>query len=235
MKTAVRMPYTVSGDRQSFLQRPPTLKQALVERGHRDPNFPRPFRQGSGSFPPCNPPIGSGVVRLLNVGGPSDVPRLVVPVVVDPVKRVSQRRTWTYGAEKGGKVVQPFVAHPDSAPAIVRPSLVSGVRTTHLGSTPRMVLRRPRQSMCPLSGGRQFRVQATTTLGVAASKTPSRHPRTSSTSTKALPYISFVDVTNGCEAPERLAGEVDKFSSHLGLIIHDMRYKHNHYRAQEKR
>lgn len=61
----------------------------------------------------------SAVATLLKGGSPSNVARLVVPVVVDPVNAVLWTGTASYVCQESRKGLVPFVADGDSAPSVV--------------------------------------------------------------------------------------------------------------------
>lgn len=62
----------------------------------------------------------SAVLRLLASGGPSDIPRLIVAVVVDTIDRILGRWAVADVCIKGFERFQPFIAHCYSSAFVVR-------------------------------------------------------------------------------------------------------------------
>lgn len=101
-----------------------------------------PFGQGLRFAAYGDAPSVTPVAALLGPCGPSNVSWFVVPVYVDAVKAVIGSRARADVADKRGEVVEPFVAHTNTAcsvPLIVR---IVDVVAARLGGSPRSVFRR---------------------------------------------------------------------------------------------
>jgi hypothetical protein len=63
--------------------------------------------------------MGASIVVLLFAGSPTQIPRLIPPIVLDSIKRVAQRRACSNVLEEGGEVIHPSFINPDSASTVV--------------------------------------------------------------------------------------------------------------------
>jgi hypothetical protein len=89
-----------------------------------------------------NQMIAPAIVGLLSHGPPSDVPRLISSIIVDPINRVVLAWPWPDVLIKCFKVIAPFIAdtYPSATVALVL--FVIGIVTTLLHRVPRFILRR---------------------------------------------------------------------------------------------
>lgn len=95
---------------------------------------------GSSVFLPIdrNPPCGPCVSGLLDFSSPSAVGRLIVPIRVNPVKRMPIRRLWPHVPFKRPKGF-PFGADRNPSPSVMLPTLDVWVSASRFHSEPRAV------------------------------------------------------------------------------------------------
>lgn len=89
----------------------------------------------------CIVGLPASIATLLYSRGPSAVAWRVGTVVVSTVNAVFSGRTRPHVGEEGREIIDPFVAHPDAAPAPVFVSRMRGVVAAALGVTPGLVFR----------------------------------------------------------------------------------------------
>ena len=87
-----------------------------------------------------NDRVGAFVAALLGAGGPPHVPRLVVPVVVNPVKAVVARRASSNVAQEGLKRGTPGRMNGNTTPPVVGITDVSRIGAPRPHCAPRIVL-----------------------------------------------------------------------------------------------
>lgn len=174
--------------------------------------------------------LGSAVLDLFKAGGPANVSRFVVPIVVDPVESVLRTGLRADVVEERLEVVHPLVADGDPASAVVLPSREPWSDTT----LPHVVPGGPfGRSSLPVSGakvadirfgslGRQFTGQASARLDTSASDICAVGHRGSTTVALAQPpgdstiCASVVGTFDDNDPAEALSGEV--YESHESMI-----------------
>ena len=101
-----------------------------------------PFREGARASIKCQMAAIAAVVVLLRICCPSDIARLVVPVVVNPVERVGWRRSAANVSEESSKALRPQRADRYSTPTVVLEISRLGVRAAGPHVLPEAVLGR---------------------------------------------------------------------------------------------
>jgi hypothetical protein len=125
------------------------------------------------------PPLPTALVRvLLGACRPLAVLGRVRTIVVHAFK-LQTGRAWTHVRDKGGKAVQPFIAHVDPAGSVVLVARVVRILTAGLGGGPSSVFASTK-SLLPrvpmnLSLAGRFNVEAATTFRPAVHKTGGVH------------------------------------------------------------
>lgn len=135
--------------RQSASGRPTGLNPAFQGSGDESAQ-PFPLRDGVTLPLMFENVAGPLVIRLLVRICPTAILRLVVAFVVDAIERMPER-AWSHIAQERIKVVAPFRAHGDSAPAVVVVARLLGVIAPSFGSTPRAVLPRALDALTTIS------------------------------------------------------------------------------------
>lgn len=121
----------------------PAPLQPLVQRYGQQSALQRPVRQQPClALPRQAVKVTPRVSRLLLRGRPPDVPRFIVAVIVDPVKRVPECRSGSYVSQECREVCLPAFANGDPPSTVVSPHLGSGVQAAVLHVLPRPVLGR---------------------------------------------------------------------------------------------
>lgn len=128
----------------------------------------------------------SAVLHLCRLCSPSTVTRRVWAVAVNAIERES---VWavSHVAKKRGEVRLPFVAHRDSATAVLGVVLVLWVVAATLGVTPGLVGSRPSRAVAKLQADGVFALKAPATARVALTQLPSKVALRSTAHARALP------------------------------------------------
>ena len=119
----------------------------------------------------ANPVIEQDVAPITSLSGkigPSHVARLVTLRVVDTVKAVFRRRLGSNMLKKGCERADPFVAHLDTASAVVTIMFIGGISATVLSGLPSVVFCGAAHAVLrpPFTIAIGFQAAATTSLAV---------------------------------------------------------------------
>jgi hypothetical protein len=134
--------------------------------------------------------VGTAVMHLLELISPPDVARLIVAIVVDPVKAHALRpraQILLDVADERPGIVPPLVADPDTPSPV--PTVVMGSRivTAPIDSQPETVQRRSRLTVRSpgLPDSQVLTLPAAATLGPSAAQGENKHVLRSTTGTPA--------------------------------------------------
>lgn len=143
--------------------RPPSL-QPLNERCWSDTNAPRRFGHRQRFAAPINEHIVSSVRRLFLTRRPSNIPRFISPIVVDPLQGIAFRARADI-FRKSLEIAYPFVAYRNAATAVV--PVVRGIRVKAaiFHPLPYTINIRPTLSVREICGGCAVALPAATTPG----------------------------------------------------------------------
>lgn len=197
--------------------------QAQPDHVWRKADDPRPFSDSVSFAAPLHTSIHARVIRLFDWCRPSNVPRLVVAVYVDAIKRVAPRWCRPDVAKKRGEAVAPLLAHGDASAAVVGPHPISRMMTARLSARPGQILFGPRPSVCCLPSGGEFAIQATATFLVSGHQLRVHSLGGFAAITSTDPRRTLKRVLHGHESVEALAGDVDKWTSHFTNDYHTTR------------
>lgn len=131
----------------------------------------------------ANPAIG----HLFFASCPPAITRLVIPVVVRISVKAGSVRTWPHIGKEFQEVAAPFVAHRNTAPAIIGIADVLRLKASVLSASPRSVFLCMFQSMLEKPFARYFRTMASASLRGALHKMRSLHGRIVATVAQAVP------------------------------------------------
>jgi len=139
-----------------------------------DAIYPRYLAQRKPSPGPLEQYDPALVIGLLFSGSPTNVTRLVMPIVMDAIKR-GIRRCWANVVEESLKIVEPFFGHANATSAIVRILLVCGRIASTLRMLPRAIFARASRTGMPMNSAPQRNQPAFETpaaLAIAAQQIP---------------------------------------------------------------
>lgn len=88
------------------------------------------------------------VVLLLAHGGPADIARLIVAVVVNAIDGMQGGRTRSDVFQKARERLQPIGANANASAAVIGIAWIVGIATTIFHADPRQVLRSAAQAVC---------------------------------------------------------------------------------------
>lgn len=143
----------------------PSSTQPTVETGIRHSSLSAPSHDVHRASVPCDSGNASLVDSLFASGSPSAIGRLVIAVIVDPVKRMCGCGPRSHVVGEGDVRVPPALAHGNASPAISGEAGVvrSFTSVDHVGPHP--VVSLSRLTVRGASGGELFSVETTTRTG----------------------------------------------------------------------
>ena len=112
----------------------------------------------------CDQAVSSSVIGLFSMSRPAAIILAIRAVVIDAFDSVFCCRSRSHVVIKDGKVIQPFIRHPDAASSIAMERFVRRAITASLGVTPHVILRRLSQAVSGVNSTGDFIAQATATV-----------------------------------------------------------------------
>lgn len=194
--------------------------QPLPDQTGRDAGKSAPFGNRESSAKMLNESRFARVVRLLLSGGPSAVPGLIVPVVVDAVQFKSIRRPHV-GKERT-EIVLPSVAHGDPTAAVGSPKWSIRVKAPRFSSAPDSVFSRVAHSVSRGIGLGLFALPTPATVDHSAVEVPGEDVFDGAAVASASPSACAsrsVDVSGNLKSPETLSMKIIRDRSCHGSSI----------------
>jgi hypothetical protein len=207
---------------QSTFDRPPKEANSLCHSCAVQSVFLGPLRQQFGFAPECQIAIATTIVCLFRWRGPNTIPRIVVPVVVNPFDRMCARGLRAHVFKKCLKGRSPTIAdrNPSTAVPVIRRVVVVAAPLEHL--LPRTVFRRLCLAMRRESLDELFSLEAPTTPGSASGESTACNVLDGSTRTLAPPIGGGTSVSEAFEysPPRKLSpGQVFEGRGATGRIV----------------
>lgn len=174
---------------------------------------------------PCDGPTTPSITVLLLARGPSAVFRLIIPVVINAIKRMPARRTRPHVAQKVLETIKPPVAHRDTSPAVARKGLRGRTYTAMFHLRPRLVFRGTASSVCDHRLYPTLRFLLSSAATCLSASTPQTHTANGldgSAYTPAFEHrratLESCELNNG-QFPKSFAALVDDEIGHDVLIV----------------
>ena len=204
-----------SGRRHGCLDVPSKFVDALVNNTPIERVFTCPISQRFRFAAPRDQDRIAVIVGLLNRCRPTNIARLVIPVVVDAIDRVFTARPRSHISQEVHEVVAPRRGHLDAAAAIVLPRRIVWITAALFCVMPSSIY-----------GSAAHAVRLTTRPGLFSTETPAANdaaftkhrPRSGHfppAITSTQPNIFFVSVRDSDQATKPLTGDVDKRAAHF--------------------